>query len=160
MLDAIRWIATARVTLSNIPDEAQERDSLEGGIIFNDPYSCSVVDLRVVQVTDTHTSGCNDGVDTPKHLDRSRKSLRHGYFRRHIALEADNLQRVEFQMFASSGDLREPPSRKDAQIVKPYLQIRRVLPPLSALRTALGLGGRWRRTLYIISQGLAIARFQ
>jgi hypothetical protein len=150
MLDAIRWIATVRVTLSNFPDEAQERGSLEGGIIFNDPYSCSVMDLPVVQATDKHTSGCNDSVHTPKHLEYSRKSLRHGYFRRYIALKADNLQRVEFQMFASSRDLRELPSRKDDWIVKTYLQIRRVLPPLSALRTALGLGGRWKRTLYMI----------
>lgn len=66
--------------LSNFPDEAQERNALEGGIIFNDPYSYSVTDLRVVKVTDKHTSGCNDSVHTPKHLECSRKSLRHGYF--------------------------------------------------------------------------------
>ena len=77
MLDAIRWIATVRLTLSNFPDEAQERDALESGIIFNDPYSFSVMDFGV---TDKHTSGCNDSVHTPKHLECSRKSLRHGYF--------------------------------------------------------------------------------
>jgi hypothetical protein len=81
MLDAIRWIATVRVTLSNFSDEAQKRrDALESGIVFNDPYSFSVMDLRVVKVTDKHTSGCNDSVHTPKHLECSRKSLRHGYF--------------------------------------------------------------------------------
>jgi hypothetical protein len=107
------------------------------------------MDLRAVKMTDKHTSGCNDSVHMPKHLECSRKSFRHGYLRRHIALEADNLQRVEFQMFASSGDLREPLSQKDDRIVKTYQQIRRVLPPLSELRTALDLGGRWTRTLYI-----------
>lgn len=68
------------MTLNNVLGEAQEKDVLEGGIIFNDPYSYSVMDLRLVDVADKRTSGCNDCVHTPKQLECSRKSLRHGDF--------------------------------------------------------------------------------
>ncbi len=55
-------------------------DALEGRVIFDDPYSCSVRNLPVVEVTDKPTSGCNDSIHTPEHLECSRKSFHHRYF--------------------------------------------------------------------------------
>jgi hypothetical protein len=66
-----------------------------------------------VDVINLLTSGRNDSVHTPECPEDTRESIRDGFFRRHITLQADDLQPVKFQIFAGSGDLRFHPHKRE-----------------------------------------------